>query len=206
MHELQVDALYEPVLTTDAGLWRWRNGDLLRCVGFLGAAPKLVVEGRRTTELNICSEKTSEAALLRAVAAATGGALPGGAPALAEWAARECLHAPGGGAPGVGHYLFYLELERGAECKAERLAAAVEAALRAESASYRRVGPEHWKRLAPAEVRLVAAGAFAAVRELALAAGASAKQYKPPVVVHKAEQVAALEAHVVAAAHAPADV
>ena len=44
--ELEEGERYEMVVTNDQGLWRCRMGDVLRCVGHWGSAPK-VRGGRR---------------------------------------------------------------------------------------------------------------------------------------------------------------
>lgn len=41
MHELEVGQRYELVVTNPPGLWRYRMGDVLRCVGFYGQAAKV---------------------------------------------------------------------------------------------------------------------------------------------------------------------
>ena len=68
-----------------------------------------MVEGRSGQALNLVGEKTPEAALVAAVAAATAQVLPAGAPGLRDWAAREVLHA-GTGGDSAGHYVIYAEL------------------------------------------------------------------------------------------------
>lgn len=45
MHELQVGQRYELVVTTTQGLWRYQMGDVLRCVGWFGATPKVRLGG-----------------------------------------------------------------------------------------------------------------------------------------------------------------
>lgn len=70
----------------------------------------MVVEGRVGQALNLAGEKTPEASLVAAVAAAAQALLPGGAAGLQEWAAREVLHPRGGAEGGAGHYLVYWEL------------------------------------------------------------------------------------------------
>lgn len=123
-----------------------------------------------------------------------------------DWAARECLQGGSGGE--AGSYVFYWETDPqedshqagAAHPSAAACAGALEAALAAPGSSYQRA--RAGGRLGPAQVQLVRPGAFAALREAALAGGASAGQYKPPVVLMKAEQVAVLEAHVLDGASA----
>ncbi|MDP6946113.1 MAG: GH3 auxin-responsive promoter family protein, partial [Myxococcota bacterium] len=47
VHEVQEGARYRPILTTSGGLYRYRLGDIVRCVGVTAATPRFVFEGRR---------------------------------------------------------------------------------------------------------------------------------------------------------------
>jgi hypothetical protein len=143
---------------------------------------QVLVEGRSGQALNLVGEKTPEAALVAAVAAAAAQVLPAGAPGLREWAAREVLHA-GTGGDTAGHYVVYAELagappaangttssattsssSGGGLPSAEELAAfaaALDAALGEASPDYRvfRAGS-----VSGLELRLVGAGAFEDIR------------------------------------------
>lgn len=66
--ELQVDHLYEPVITNYAGLYRYRMGDVLKCEGVLDGAPLLRYVGRRQYSLNVSGEKMDIAKLEKAIA------------------------------------------------------------------------------------------------------------------------------------------
>lgn len=60
-HELQKDEEYEPVVSTAAGLCRYRLGDRVRVTGFLQKAPALQFLGRAGDLSDRCGEKLSEA-------------------------------------------------------------------------------------------------------------------------------------------------
>ena len=116
---------------------------------------------------------------------------------LQEWAARESL-GMSGGAPS---YIFYWELGTAApgRCSlpgAAECAAALEEELCTLAPSYCRARGAG--KLTQLEVRLVAPGAFAALRELAVSQGATAGQYKPPVVLSRPAQASLLDARVLA--------
>ena len=69
-HELQTGSEYELVVTNLGGLCRYRIGDVVRVVGFHGAAPLVEFRYRQGQLLNLRGEKTSEAALSSALRAA----------------------------------------------------------------------------------------------------------------------------------------
>ena len=133
--------------------------------------PRVVVEGRRGQVLNLVWEKMSEAELVAGVEAAAAGALPGGACALREWAAREEVHADGGDT--VGHYVVYWQLAplgtsggggpapAPAPADVAAWAARLDAALRAQCPIY---GLERGGRIAGVELKVVGAGVFEEVR------------------------------------------
>lgn len=58
-HELQVDQEYEVILTTSGGLYRYRSGDRVRCLSYVGKLPELRFVGREQTS-DMAGEKLSE--------------------------------------------------------------------------------------------------------------------------------------------------
>ena len=68
-HELKQGALYEVVVTNFGGLYRYRMGDLVRILDYIGESPVLEFAGRRNLSLNIAGEKVNlsqiEYAMLR---------------------------------------------------------------------------------------------------------------------------------------------
>jgi hypothetical protein len=71
-HGLRPAAVYAPVLTTGAGLWRYRLGDQVRCVGLHGATPMIRFEGRVDTSSDVHGEKLDAALVSEALGAAAG--------------------------------------------------------------------------------------------------------------------------------------
>lgn len=59
--DLRPGSVYDVVLTTPGGLWRWAIGDRLACVGFDGAAPRLEFRGRSGLVGDLVGEKLDEA-------------------------------------------------------------------------------------------------------------------------------------------------
>ncbi|RCV42419.1 hypothetical protein SETIT_9G215200v2 [Setaria italica] len=125
---------YEPVVTTYAGLCRYRLGEVLLATGFHNAAPEFRFVRRAGVLLSLNSiDKTDEAELQRAVNCASALLLRPthghghGAP-LVDYTSRACA------ASVPGHYVIYWELMPGAAVDGETLGACcleMEAALNA---------------------------------------------------------------------------
>jgi hypothetical protein len=60
-HELAEDEVYEVVMTTAGGLYRYRTGDSVRCEGYVGKLPVLRFVGRNGVFADLVGEKLSDA-------------------------------------------------------------------------------------------------------------------------------------------------
>jgi len=69
-HELEEGRVYEVVVTTGGGLYRYRLGDLLRVGGFENGVPRLEFLGRRGATSSLTGEKLTERQVLAAAEAA----------------------------------------------------------------------------------------------------------------------------------------
>jgi hypothetical protein len=98
-HELSLGEIYEVMVTTGGGLWRYRLRDRVEVVGFVGKTPSLRFLGRAGNGTDLCGEKITEefAAHALNLAMATLSKLP-----------RFALLAPCLAAP-LPHYTLYLE-------------------------------------------------------------------------------------------------
>lgn len=189
MQDVILDTLYEIVITTFGGLARYRLGDVVRVVetarvdaAALAAgdttlvadladydgAPIVEFVGRAGSQLNLLVEKYDEGALV--------GALAGGG--WAEFACREEAAPPSGGLP---HYVVYVEPPAGGSLDPAATAAAVEAALRGGNDLYKLLVAR--SQVAPSVTAVLRCGAFAALKDAAVARGTSVAQYKAPIVV-----------------------
>ena len=96
--DVQTDVAYELVITTNAGLWRYRIGDTVR---FTDLHPhRFVLTGRTSYHINICGEEVVEDnvnAALKQACAATGAV-------LGEYTGAP--RRPTGAAPGVHEYII----------------------------------------------------------------------------------------------------
>lgn len=70
-HELKKDGIYEVVVTTGGGLWRYRLQDRVQVAGYLGNTPSLRFLGRAGNVSDRCGEKLSEHFVAQAIRAAT---------------------------------------------------------------------------------------------------------------------------------------
>ncbi len=161
--ELEVGATYRLVVTTEAGLVRYDLGDLVRCTGHAGRAPRLVFERRAAAELNVVGERVTEAHLQAAARAA----FPD-AEAIA--ATTEPAEVP------------WLRVLVGQRAPLPAAAAphfdAALAAVNVEYADRRASG-----RYGPPELRLLPPEAWERWKAARVAAGAPEAQVKDPVVV-----------------------
>ncbi len=66
VHELELDAEYQTVLTTPDGLYRYAVGDVFKVVGFLGRTPQLEYRGRTGRLSSLVGEQLSEAQVIDA--------------------------------------------------------------------------------------------------------------------------------------------
>jgi len=98
-HELREGEIYELVVTTSGGLWRYRLGDQVAVAGFAAKTPSLRFVGRSGNVSDLCGEKLSDAFVsvaIREVAASM--SVP----------PRFALLAPEQGTNGW-HYTFFVE-------------------------------------------------------------------------------------------------
>ena len=194
LRDLIVGAEYEIVLTSSAGLYRYRLGDVIRVTGWHASAPTFQFLYRRGTVLNLIGEKTSEFHTAQAICAAMSEWLDQ-PDAVHEYTVTGCLEKD------VGRYTFYVELSSLATAQRACIAegeALLDASLCAINPYYRSSGREPG-RLGPPTLKVVRAGTFASLLELQrhYAAPAAATQIKIPRVVTRPEQLALLEAQVV---------
>jgi hypothetical protein len=192
--QLQVGHDYEVVLTTEAGLYRYRLGDVIRITGFHHQAPMFSYQYRRGMLLNLANEKTSEWHAMQALGTTVPDWL--GVPhALREWVVTGDLDG------GMGRYTFYLELDPliPVPTDLDRVATRLDRALAAVNEYYDRNGREPGQ-LALPRVAIVASGTFQALTALLLTRSGhvTPTQVKIPRVVQDPAQLALLQGAVVA--------
>ncbi|KAL5217566.1 hypothetical protein ABZP36_018250 [Zizania latifolia] len=194
---------YELVITTYAGLNRYRVGDILRVTGFHNAAPQFRFVRRKNVLLSIESDKTDEAELQHAVERASALLRPHGA-AVVEYTSHACTKRI------PGHYVIYWELlTRGPQASAEgvgggdvleRCCLEMEEAL---NTVYRQSRVADGS-IGPLEIRVVRGGTFDELMDYAISRGASINQYKVPRCVSFPPIVELLDSRVVSRHFSPA--
>nr|GMD31966.1 indole-3-acetic acid-amido synthetase GH3.6-like [Ipomoea batatas] len=183
---------YELVVTTYAGLYRYRVGDILRVAGFKNNAPQFNFVCRKNVALSIDSDKTDEVELHNAVKNASNILLPFDA-SLIEYTG----HANTSTIP--GHYVLYWEINQSSENPIppyifEDCCLAVEESL---NSVYRQCRV-YDKSIGPLEIRIVENGTFDKMMDYAIAnGGSSINQYKAPRCVTHAPIVELLDSRVV---------
>nr|CAD1828256.1 unnamed protein product [Ananas comosus var. bracteatus] len=197
--DVEVGKDYELVITTYAGLYRYRVGDVLHVTGFHNAAPQFRFVRRKNVLLSVDADKTDEAELQRAVGRAAGLLRPLGAD-VAEYTSRtETKEIP-------GHYIIYWELllkESGKWPEKEVFDNCCLEMEEALNSVYRQCRVADGS-VGPLEIRVVRSGTFEELMDYAISRGASINQYKVPRCVTFGPIIELLDSRVVSAHFSPA--
>ncbi|CAN6330433.1 unnamed protein product [Urochloa humidicola] len=199
---VEVGCEYELVVTTYAGLCRYRIGDILRVTGFHNAAPQVRFVRRSNVVLSIESDKTDEADLQRAVERAAALLQRHGGVNVLDYTSRTCTETI------PGHYIIYWELlavKDGNESVddgdvLERCCLEMEEAM---NAVYRQSRVADGS-IGPLEIRVVQPGTFEELTDYAVARGASMGQYKVPRCITAPPDIELLDSHVISSHFSPA--
>ncbi|KAL6595437.1 hypothetical protein ACP70R_047777 [Stipagrostis hirtigluma subsp. patula] len=196
---------YEVVVTTHAGLNRYRVGDVLRVTGFHNAAPRFRFARRGNVLLSVDLDKVDEAELQRAVERAAAPLRSSHGAAVLDYTSRACA----AGIP--GHYVVYWELLLTTKKKSssstvdmsetlDRCCLAMEEAMNAVYRQHRAL-----KTIGPLEIRVVRSGTFDELADHAVSGGASIGQHKVPSCVTGREAIIQLlDSRVVSSHFSPA--
>ncbi|KAA8523784.1 hypothetical protein F0562_010207 [Nyssa sinensis] len=182
---------YELVVTTYAGLYRYRVGDVLRVAGFKNKAPQFNFICRKNVVLSIDSDKTDEVELQNAVKNAMNHLMPFNATLVEYTSYADTCTIP-------GHYVLFWELSVNGSTPVppsvfEDCCLAIEESLN----SVYRQGRVSDKSIGPLEIKIVEAGTFDKLMDYAISLGASINQYKTPRCVKFAPIVELLNSRVV---------
>ncbi|WVZ66552.1 hypothetical protein U9M48_015755 [Paspalum notatum var. saurae] len=194
---------YELVITTYAGLNRYRVGDVLQVTGFHNSAPQFRFVRRKNVLLSIESDKTDEAELQRAVERASALLRPHGATVVEYTSQAYTKSIP-------GHYVIYWELlakgpsaGAGAAVDKDTLDACCLEMEEALSSVYRQSRVADGS-IGPLEIRVVRPGTFEELMDYAISRGASINQYKVPRCVTFPPIIELLDSRVVSSHLSPA--
>ncbi|CAH8363479.1 unnamed protein product [Eruca vesicaria subsp. sativa] len=188
---------YELVVTTYAGLYRYRVGDVLRVTGFKNNAPQFSFICRKNVVLSIDSDKTDEVELHNAVKNAVTHLVPFDA-SLSEYTS----YADTSSIP--GHYVLFWELCLNGGTPVppsvlEDCCLTIEESLN----SVYRQGRVSDKSIGPLEIKVVESGTFDKLMDYAISLGASINQYKTPRCVKFAPIIELLNSRVVKSYFSP---
>ncbi|TYI85915.1 hypothetical protein E1A91_D04G030100v1 [Gossypium mustelinum] len=184
---------YELVVTTCAGLYRYKVGDVLMVSGFYNNAPQFQFVERKNVILSVDQEKTSETDLFKAVTEAKALLDPLGF-ILTEYTSYvDTSSAP-------GHYVLFWEIKgkEGTHCKELDPKIMVECCSRMEE-SLHYTYKIYRKRniIAALEIRVVKQGSFEALMDYYVSKGTSLSQYKKPSCIKSEEAVKILDSRVI---------
>ncbi|CAL4931540.1 unnamed protein product [Urochloa decumbens] len=198
---VEVGRTYELVITTYAGLCRYRVGDILRVAGFHNATPRFTFVRRRNVLLSIESDKTDEAELQRAVDRASA-LLRGHGATVVEYTSQAYTKSI------PGHYVIYWELlksctGRNSKVDGETLEMCCLEMEEALSTVYRQSRVADGS-IGPLEIRVVRPGTFEELMDYAISRGASINQYKAPRCVSFGPIIDLLDSRVVSSHFSPA--
>ncbi|XP_066397988.1 indole-3-acetic acid-amido synthetase GH3.8-like [Miscanthus floridulus] len=201
---VEVGSEYELVITTYAGLNRYRVGDVLQVTGFHNTAPQFRFVRRKNVLLSIESDKTDEAELQRAVERASVLLRPHGA-AVVEYTSQAYTKSI------PGHYVIYWELlakgpapgTAGAAVDRETLDRCCLEMEEALNTVYRQSRVADGS-IGPLEIRVVRPGTFEELMDYAISRGASINQYKVPRCVTFPPIIELLDSRVVSTHFSPA--
>ncbi|KAL3638365.1 hypothetical protein CASFOL_017736 [Castilleja foliolosa] len=181
---------YELVVTTYAGLYRYRVGDVLRVAGFKNNAPQFNFVCRKNVVLSIDTDKTDEVELQSAVRNAMTHLLPFDAHLTEYTSYADTATIP-------GHYVLYWELSQNGPTQIppsvfEDCCLTIEESL---DSVYRQ--NRVFEAIGPLEIKIVEIGTFDKLMDYAISLGASINQYKTPRCVKFAPIVELLNSRVV---------
>ncbi|PPS19686.1 hypothetical protein GOBAR_AA00905 [Gossypium barbadense] len=172
--DLEVGKEYELIVTTYAGLCRYRVGDILRVTGFHNAAPQFRFIRRKNVLLSIDSDKTDESELQQAIENASVLLKEFNTSVVEYTSYADTKQIP-------GHYVIYWELFVKDAANAPTDEVLSQCCFQMEeslNAVYRqcRVADS----IGPLEIRVVKNGTFEELMDYAISRGASINQYKVP--------------------------
>ncbi|CAN8272190.1 unnamed protein product [Cochlearia groenlandica] len=190
--DVKIGKEYELVVTTYAGLCRYRVGDILRVTGFHNSAPQFHFVRRKNVLLSIDSDKTDESELQKAVENASKLLLEKCGTRVAEYTS----YADTSTIP--GHYVLYFELlvrEGSRQPSNETMSRCCLEMEESLNSVYRQCRVSD-NSVGPLEIRVVKNGTFEELMDYAISRGASINQYKVPRCVNFTPIVELLDSRV----------
>ncbi|XP_030532648.2 putative indole-3-acetic acid-amido synthetase GH3.9 [Rhodamnia argentea] len=210
---VRVGCYYELVVTTFAGLYRYRIGDVLQVTGFHNRAPQFRFICRRNVVLSIDNDKTNEEDLHKSITAAKKLLEPHDA-LLVEYTSRvDPSSVP-------GHYVLYWEIKH--HRRSPSSASSDDSAANKPSLDHRvleeccivveeeldyvyRRCRSNDRSVGPLEIRVVSPGTFELLMDFFISQGGSINQYKTPRCIKSSAALELLDGKVEASFFSPRD-
>ncbi|KAK8956338.1 putative indole-3-acetic acid-amido synthetase GH3.5 [Platanthera guangdongensis] len=168
--EVEVGEEYEIIITTFAGLYRYRLGDVVRVTGFHNSTPKLRFVHRKGLILSVNIDKNTEKDLQLAVEEA-GKLLAADKLEVLDFSSHVDMST------NPGHYVIFLELS---DAAGEGVLSSCSDCLDRAFVDPGYVGSRKVRAIAPLELRVVRRGTFRKIMDHYLSLGAAMSQYKTP--------------------------
>ncbi|XP_017980760.1 PREDICTED: indole-3-acetic acid-amido synthetase GH3.17 [Theobroma cacao] len=190
---VKIGQCYEVVVTTMAGLYRYKVGDILKATGFYNNTPQFQFVERQNVVLSIDLDKTSEADLLKAITNAKLFLDPLGFVLTLCSSYTDTSSTP-------GRYVLFWELRMKESNDfpkldpriMEQCCSIVEKSFDFTYKSLRKSNI-----IAPLQIRMVKHGTFDALMDFYVSKGASINQYKTPSCIESEEAIKILNAGVI---------
>ncbi|KAL4311129.1 hypothetical protein GQ457_01G007880 [Hibiscus cannabinus] len=189
---VKLDQYYELLVTSYAGLYRYKVGDVLKVTGFHNSAPQFQFVKRQNIILSIDYDKTSESDLLKAITEAMSHLEPLGFSLKGYTSYADMCSRP-------GHYVLFWELKvkEGNNSKELDPTMMAECCYRMEeSFGYIYRMCRNQNSVAALEIRVVEQGSFDALMDYHVSQGASMSQYKTPTCIMSKEAINILDTRV----------
>ncbi|KAJ0097267.1 hypothetical protein Patl1_28590 [Pistacia atlantica] len=198
--EVEVGEEYELVITTYAGLCRYRVGDILKVTGFYNSAPQFRFIRRKNVLLSIDSDKTDEAELQNAIDNASLLLKEFNTSVVEYTSFADTTTIP-------GHYVIYWELlvKDPANSPSHEVLNKCCVAMEEKLNSVYRQGRVADHSIGPLETRIVKNGTFEELMDYAISRGASINQYKVPRCVSFTPIMELLDSRVVSVHFSPSE-
>ncbi|KAK1363758.1 putative indole-3-acetic acid-amido synthetase GH3.1 [Heracleum sosnowskyi] len=197
--ELVVGKEYELVISTYAGLCRYRVGDILRVTGFYNSAPQFKFLRRKNVLLSIDADKTNEEELQNAIDNAS--------VLLREFNTSIVEYTSFSDTKTIpGHYVIYWELLAKDSANSPTHEVLDQCCLAMEESfnTVYRQGRVADNSIGPLEIRVVKNGTFEELMDYAISRGASINQYKVPRCVSFTPIMELLDSRVISTHFSPA--
>ncbi|GMI98029.1 hypothetical protein like AT5G43100 [Hibiscus trionum] len=196
--DVEIGKEYELIVTTYAGLCRYRVGDILRVTGFHNSAPQFSFVRRKNVLLSIESDKTDESELQNAIESASILLKEFNTSVVEYTSYADTKQIP-------GHYVIYWELLVKDSANAPTDDVLNQCCLQMEESlnSVYRQSRVADNSIGPLEIRVVQTGTFEELMDYAISRGASINQYKVPRCVSFTPIMELLDSRVVSKHFSP---